>query len=99
MTIKQKKENGKLVVFIEGRVDTTSSPVLSEYLQKELNGVKELELDFSDVEYISSAGLRVLLFAQKTMNSCQGKMVVSHANEEIMEIFELTCFNEIITII
>jgi len=99
MTIKQKKENDKLTVYIEGRIDTATSPVLSEHLQRELDGVKDLELDFQNVEYISSAGLRVLLFTQKTMISNQGKMVVSHVNDDIMETFELTCFNEVITII
>ena len=98
MNIKQQKSDGKLTVFIEGRIDTTTSPALLEYLQKEMVGIKELVLDFAKVEYISSAGLRVILFAQKTMNS-QGTMVVCNVNEDIMEIFELTCFNEVITII
>ena len=97
MTIKQKKENGKLVVFIEGRVDTTSSPVLSEYLQKELNGVKELELDFSDVEYISSAGLRVLLGAAQQMNG-KGEMTLIHVSEAIREIFDVTGFIQVFNI-
>ena len=98
MTIKQKKEDKKLTLFIEGRIDTTTSPEFMEYLQREIPGVEELVLDFQDVEYVSSAGLRVLLFAQKTMNS-QGKMCLCHVNEDIMETFELTCFTDVLTII
>ena len=98
MNIKQKRDGDKLTIFIDGRIDTTTSPVLQEYLQKELGGVKELILDFENVEYVSSAGLRVLLFAQKTMSS-QGEMKVAHVNSDIMETFELTCFTDILTII
>lgn len=98
MNIKQKRDCEKLTIFIDGRIDTTTSPVLQEYLQKELGGVKELILDFENVEYVSSAGLRVLLFAQKTMSS-QGEMKVAHVNSDIMETFELTCFTDILTII
>ena len=98
MKISQKKESAKLTVFIEVRIDTTTSPQLFEHLQRELPGVKELVLDFEKVEYISSAGLRVLLSAQKIMNE-QGKMVVAHVNSDIMETFELTCFTDVLTII
>lgn len=98
MNIKEKKENEKLVVSLDGKIDTNTSPVLLEYLQEALKGVKELEFDFEKVDYISSAGLRVLLYAQKTMNA-QGTMVISHVNEDIMETFELTCFTDILTII
>lgn len=98
MTIKSKKVNERLVVSIEGSIDTSTSPELMEFLQKEMHDLKELELDFEKVEYISSAGLRVLLFAQKTMSS-QGKMVVSHVNDDVKEVFDLTCFTDILTII
>ncbi len=97
MTIKENKEGAKLVVKVEGRIDTTTSPELMDYLQKNLKDVKELELDLAEVNYVSSAGLRTILFAQKTMNA-QGKMVVSHVCKEIMETFELTCFTDILTI-
>ena len=99
MNIKQNKEGTKLTVYIDGRIDTTTSPMLYEHLQQELVGVNELVLDFSKVEYVSSAGLRVLLFAQKTMNSVQGKMTVCHVNDDIMETFELTCFTDFLTIV
>jgi len=98
MTIKEKREGNKLVVCVEGRIDTTTSPELAEYFQKNLKDVKELELDLEKVNYVSSAGLRTILFAQKTMDK-QGKMVVSHVCKEIMETFELTCFTDILTII
>lgn len=98
MNIKEKRDGNKLVVKVEGRVDTTTSPELFEYFKNGLEGVKELELDLEGVNYVSSAGLRTILFAQKTMDK-QGKMVVSHVCKEIMETFELTCFTDILTII
>lgn len=98
MNIKQKKEKKQLTVFVSGRIDTVTAPQFSEYLKKELVGVEELILDLADVEYVSSAGLRVILFAQKTMNS-QGSMKVAHVNNDIMETFELTGFTDILTII
>ena len=98
MNIKQKKENKKLTIFVSGRLDTVTAPQFSEYLKKELAGVEELILDLADVEYVSSAGLRVILFAQKTMNS-QGSMKVANVNSDIMETFELTGFTDILTII
>ena len=98
MTLRQEKEGKKLVLYIEGRVDTDTSPELLELLQKEMPDIDELVLDFKDVEYISSAGLRVVLFAQKTMNS-QGSMVVRNVSKDVMDIFELTCFTDILTII
>ena len=98
MTIKGKREGSKLIVSVEGRIDTTTSPELNEYFVNNLKDVKELELDLENVNYVSSAGLRTILFAQKTMDK-QGKMVVSHVCKEIMETFELTCFTDILTII
>ncbi len=98
MTIKQKKDGNKLIVSIEGRIDTNTSPEFNEFLQQNLKDVKELELDLENVNYVSSAGLRAILFAQKTMDK-QGKMVVSHVSKEIMETFELTCFTDFLTII
>ena len=98
MTIKQKKENKTLTVFISGRVDTKTAPELLEFLQGAMPGVEELILDFAEVEYVSSAGLRVILYAQKTMTS-QGSMKVANVNSDIMETFELTGFSDILTII
>ncbi len=97
LNINKKVENGTLCIALEGRLDTTTSPVLEAELKNSLDGLKELVLDFEKLEYISSAGLRVLLSAQKTMNS-QGSMKVTHVNENVMEIFEVTGFSDILTI-
>ncbi|MBR1737264.1 MAG: STAS domain-containing protein, partial [Firmicutes bacterium] len=75
MTINKTQENDKLTVAIEGRLDTTTAPQLEAELKSSLDGVKKLVFDIKELEYISSAGLRVLLTAQKTMNK-QGKMTV-----------------------
>ena len=98
MNIKSKKEDKKTTVMISGRVDTNTAPELLEFLKGAMPGVEELVLDFKELEYISSAGLRVILFAQKTMNA-QGSMVITNVNEDIMETFELTNFTDILTII
>ena len=81
-----------------GHLDTNTAPQLEAELKTSLSGITELELDFSGLEYISSAGLRVLLAAQKTM-SRQGKMTIRNVNETIMEVFEITGFVEILTIV
>ena len=99
MTIKERKEGNKLIVSVEGRIDTNTSPEIVEYFQNKLNGLKELELDLESVNYVSSAGLRAILLAQKIMEANQGKMCVSHVCKEVMETFELTCFTDILTII
>lgn len=98
MTITKTVENGTLRIALEGRLDTNTAPQLETELKTSLSGISELELDFSGLEYISSAGLRVLLAAQKTM-SRQGKMTIRNVNETIMEVFEITGFVEILTIV
>ena len=97
LNIDKKIENGKLSIVLDGRLDTITAPELEKELKDSLNGVSELMLDFAMLEYISSAGLRVLLSAQKIMNK-QGKMKVVHVRETIMEIFEVTGFSDILTI-
>ena len=93
-----KNINGEKAEFkLEGRLDTVTAPELERVLKESLEGIKDLTFDFQDLEYISSAGLRILLSAQKTMSS-QGKMVVENVNETIMEIFEVTGFCEVLTI-
>ncbi len=91
-------ENGKAAFTLEGRLDTVTAPELEKELKGSLEGVSELTLDFKQLEYISSAGLRVLLAAQKTMNQ-QGEMRLVNVNETIMEIFEVTGFSDILTIV
>ena len=97
MNIERKKDGNALTLALEGRLDTMTAPQLEAALQEALPGVEELTFDFEMLEYISSAGLRVLLSAQKTMNK-QGTMKVIHANEMIMEIFEVTGFADILNI-
>ena len=97
MKIEKNVKNGKVLFAIEGRLDTTTAPELEKELEDLLSEVKELVFDMSELEYISSAGLRVLLKAKKTMN-VQGNMKVTHVNESIMEVFEITGFLDILTI-
>ena len=97
MTIQENKEGSKLTVRVEGRLDTTTAPELEEKLKGLLEDVTDLTLDFEKLDYISSAGLRVLLSTQKTMNK-QGEMKVTKVGAPIMEIFEVTGFSDILTI-
>ena len=97
MTIQQTKNGNALTIALEGRLDTMTAPELEAALKTALEGVLDLTFDFEKLDYISSAGLRVLLAAQKTMNQ-QGSMKVKNANEIIMEIFEVTGFADILTI-
>ena len=96
MEMKQTKEGKNLLIALEGRLDTLTAPELEKELNSALEGIEKLTLDFADLEYISSAGLRVLLSAQKTMNN-QGEMVIRNANETVREVFEVTGFDEILT--
>ena len=82
---------------LEGRLDTVTAPELEKELKASLDGVTELRIDFEKLDYISSAGLRVLLSAQKQMTK-QGTMTLHHVNQTIMEIFEVTGFSDILTI-
>ena len=97
MNIAKNIENGKVVLAIGGRLDTTTAPELEKELESLLSEVTELVFDMTELEYISSAGLRVLLKAQKAMN-VQGNMKVTHVNDSIMEVFEITGFLDILTI-
>ena len=97
MTINKNQEGTRLEIAIEGRLDTMTAPSLEEEVKNSIEGIKELVFDFKDLAYVSSAGLRVLLSAQKTMNK-QGTMSIKNANEEVMEIFEVTGFIDILNI-
>lgn len=97
MTINKSLNETELTMVLEGRLDTTTAPQLETELKTSLNGVESFLMDLTGLEYISSAGLRVLLSAQKVMNK-QGKMVIRHVNETIMEVFEVTGFIDILTI-
>lgn len=97
LNITKNTENNTLSVALAGRLDTTTAPQLETELKDNLDGVTALILDMNTLEYISSAGLRVLLSAQKRMNA-QGEMKITNVNETIMEIFEVTGFTDILTI-
>ena len=97
MTINHTREGAALTVALEGRLDTTTAPQLEAELKQSLDGVTALALDMEKLDYLSSAGLRVLLAAQKQMNK-QGTMVIRHVNETIMEVFEVTGFIDILTV-
>ena len=97
MTIEKKMNGTALEIALEGRLDTMTSPELEAELKQFMPGAESLTLDFSKLEYISSAGLRVLLSAHKAM-SAKGGMKVTHVNEVIGEVFEVTGFADILTI-
>ena len=97
LNIEKTIEDGKAVFTLEGRLDTVTSPEFEDALKEVLPEVTDLTLDLEKLAYISSAGLRVLLSAQKVMNR-QGEMKILHVNETIMEIFEVTGFTDILTI-
>ena len=97
LSIEKKPDGSELTVALSGRLDTTTAPELEKELKASLDSVTVLTIDMEELEYISSAGLRVLLSAQKTMNK-QGEMKLVHVNETIMEIFEVTGFSDILTI-
>ena len=97
MTITQERNDGTLTLSIAGRIDTKTAPELDQLIKDALDGVKELVFDLAQTAYISSAGLRVLLIAQKQMNK-QGDMKIINVSADIMEIFEVTGFSDILTI-
>ena len=97
MEIKMNKEGNKLTIALTGRLDTMTAPELDKAINENIAGVEELVLDLKELDYMSSAGLRVLLSAEKKMKIC-GRMVVKNVNEMIMEIFEVTGFADILTI-
>ena len=97
LNIKKNKEGSALTVALEGRLDTTTAPQLEAELNESMPGAESLILDFSKLDYISSAGLRALLSAYKVM-STKGGMKVTHVNEIVREVFDVTGFSDILTI-
>ena len=97
MNIQKTMTGTTLTVALEGRLDTTTAPKLEEELRGSIDGLTGLVIDFEKLEYISSAGLRVLLAMQKIMNR-QGEMILKNVNETVMEVFEVTGFSDILTI-
>lgn len=97
MTIDKKQNGAELTITLIGRLDTTTAPKLEAELRTSLTGISDLFFDFAELEYISSAGLRVILAAQKVMNR-QGSMVIRNVNETVNEVFDITGFSDILTI-
>lgn len=97
LNINKNANGSELTIALTGRLDTTTAPQLEAELKQSLGGVTDLTFDIHTLDYISSAGLRVLLSAQKIMNK-QGKMKIVHVSEAVMEIFEVTGFSDILTI-
>ena len=97
MIIDKQLNGSELTLTLNGRLDTTTAPELENAIKENIAGVTNLVMDFAGLEYLSSAGLRVILSAQKTMNK-QGEMVIRNVNETINEVFEITGFIDILTI-
>ena len=97
LDIKKNQEGSKLEFVLDGRLDTITAPQLEGVVKASIESINELVFDFGGLAYVSSAGLRVLLSAQKTMNE-KGTMVVRNVSDEIQEIFDVTGFSDILTI-
>ena len=97
MKITKSKENSALTLALNGRLDTNTAPELETELKASLNGIETLVIDMEEPAYLSSAGLRVILAAQKQMNK-QGRMIIRKVNDMVMEVFEVTGFTDILTI-
>ena len=96
MEIIKKLNNEELLITLKGELNTTTAPELEKVIDTDLKGVTTLIFEFADLRYLSSAGLRVLLVAQKIMNK-QGKMIVRHPNEDVMDVFDITGFINVLT--
>ena len=97
MTIEKHRQGAELTVMLEGRLDTVSAPDFDAVVKNELLGVDTFILDLKKLQYTSSAGLRVILIAQKTMNK-QGKLILKNVSEAVMEVFEMTGLSDLLTI-
>lgn len=98
MKIESEKKEEKLTLWLHGRLDTSTAPQLQQVMDTELEGIKDLQIDMEQLEYVSSAGLRVLLSASKKMKAAEGNMTICHVNKDVMEVFTITGFKDIITI-
>lgn len=97
MKIKKTENGNVLTISLAGRLDTGTAPELEKEINSSLDNIEELYLDFEGLDYVSSAGLRVLLAVQKIMNR-KGRMILQNVNDDIMEVFEMTGFVDILTI-
>ncbi len=98
MKITSEREGDCLTLKLSGRLDTSTAPSLKEVVDDELEDVQDLQIDMEQLEYVSSAGLRVLLIAMKRMKAKDGTMVIHKANEGIMEVFKITGFIDILDV-
>lgn len=99
MKIEKDKDGTRLVVRLIGRLDTTTAPELQKVVGNELQDILELQIDMEELEYVSSAGLRVLLSATKKIKAAGGSMLVKNVNPQVMDVFKITGFNAILTIV
>jgi anti-sigma B factor antagonist len=97
MNIVKNRDGNKLNVIIDGKLDTASAPQLEALVNNELEGVEILVLDLAKLKYTSSAGLRTILLAQKTMNK-QGKMILKHVGDDVLDVFDMTGLTDLLTI-
>ena len=98
MTIEEKKENDKVIIYVSGRIDSSTAPELDAFISERLDGLKTLMLDFSEVDYMSSAGLRVLLSAHKSLGYEKNAVTVVGANEDVYEVIHITGFDTFINV-
>ena len=98
MEVKFNKQDSTLTVAISGNIDTVTAPELNSKLQENISGIKDLVLDFAAVDYISSAGLRVVMIANQNMEECDGELTIRNVNDDVMEVFEMTGFADILVI-
>lgn len=101
MEIRKEKDGNKFIMYVQGAIDTTTSPSLEiEVLEaiKKVKGIEELIIDLSNTNYVSSAGLRVFLKTHKQLDSMGGKFIIKHPREEVMEVFDMTGFSTFLTI-
>lgn len=98
MTINKSANGSELNIALDGRLDTNTSPALEAEIKSSLDPVETLIFDLAQLTYVSSAGLRVLLMAQKTMNAKKGNMIIRNCSEDIMDIFDVTGFTDILNI-
>ena len=98
MEILKQLNKQELTITLKGELNTSTSPELEEVIKNELSHVTSVIIDMKDLSYLTSAGLRVLLVAQKIMNDKKGQMIIRHVNDSIMDVFNITGFNNILTI-
>lgn len=99
MEIVKSQDSGKITFTITGRLDTNTAPEFQPVLLAALNEVKQVSLDFKELEYVSSAGLRVLLLGEKTAKANSAALIIANPSEEIKEVFDMTGFSDILKIV